>query len=156
MGFGMFSNGEGCGGVLDISPYGNQVSSGAYIANTRVQPEFPGEWIQVIRVQLSSEAASQQAWLRYYTPGPQAKEIFREEATLLGGVWSERMIAESQASQGYLVEVIPLEDSDNEVAFSVVRPEFNGEDWLDVLRIFVPESRPPLEALLRVLAVQVP
>ena len=54
-GWGMFDNAEGCGGVLDISPDNvDQSGRSAYIQNTRVQPEFPGNWIQVIRVQLSN------------------------------------------------------------------------------------------------------
>ena len=156
MGFGMFSNGEGCGGVLDISPANtDQAAQGAYIANTRVQPEFPGNWVQVIRVALSNEAVSQQAWLRYYSPGPLAQEVLRQEASLPAGLWSGWVVADSQASQGYVVEVIPLKNSDNEVAGSVVRPEFSGTKWEDVLRVYVPEGRPVLQALLRVLAVPV-
>ena len=156
MGFGMFSNGEGCGGVLDISPASaDQAAHGAYIENTRVQPEYPGNWVQVIRVALSRGAISQQASLRYYSPGALAEEILRQEASLPAGVWSGWVVADSSANQGYVVEVIPLKNADNEVAFSVVQPRFNGTKWEDVLQVYVPEGRPALQALLRVLAVPV-
>lgn len=156
-GWGMFDNAEGCGGVLDISPdNADQSGRRAYIQNTRVQPEFPGNWIQVIRVQLSNQAASQNTWLRYYSPGPLGVERLRKKATLEPGAWNRFVVASSFVRQGYLVEVIPLKESDNEVAFSVVRPESAGEWWEDVLEVYVPDGRPPLEALLRVVAVKVP
>ena len=155
-GWGMFDNAEGCGGVLDISPdNADQSGRGAYIQNTRVQPEFPGDWIQVIRVQLSNQAASQDAWLRYYAPGSLGVEKLHKQATLSPGGWNGYVVANSYVRQGYVVEVMPQKDTDNEVAFAVVRPENNAEGWKDVLRVYVPEGRPPLEALLRVLAVRV-
>ena len=153
-GWGMFDNAEGCGGVLDISP-DNVDQSVAYIQNTRVQPEFPGNWVQVIRVQLSNQAASQNAWLRYYAPGSLGVEILRKKATLSPGSWNWFAVSPSYLRQGYVVEVMPQIKSDNEVAFAVVRPEFIGDWWEDMLRVYVPEGRPPLEALLRVLAVKV-
>ena len=155
-GWGMFDNAEGCGGVLDISPDNvDQSGRSAYIQNTRVQPEFPGNWIQVIRVQLSNQAVSPNAWLRYYAPGSLGVEILRKKATLSPGSWNAFVVAPGEVRQGYVVEVMPQKKSDNEVAFAVVRPEYNGESWEDVLRVYVPEGRPPLEALLRVLAVKV-
>jgi len=155
-GWSMFDNQEGCGGVLDISPDDrNQSPNGAYIANTRVQPEGSTNWVQVVRVQLSEQALSQDAWLRYYAPGPLGVETLRKKATLLPATWNGYVVANSYVRQGYVVEVIPQTKVDNEVAFSVVRPENNGEGWVDVLRVYVPEGRPPLDALLRVLAVKV-
>jgi hypothetical protein len=155
-GWGMFDNAEGCGGVLDISPDNvDQSGQGATIQNTRVQPEFPGNWIQVIRVQLSNQAVSQNAWLRYSAPGSLGVEQLRKQATLSPSEWNGFVVASSNIHQGYVVEVMPQKKSDNEVAFAVVRPESNGETWNDVLRVYVPEGRPPLEALLRVLAVKV-
>lgn len=156
-GWGLFDNAEGCGGVLDISPDNvDQSGRSAYIQNTRVQPEFPGDWIQVIRVQLSNKAAEQNAWLRYYNPGLLGIEVLRKEAVLSPGTWNGYWVAPSYPRQGYVVEVIPQRDVDNEVAFAVVRPENNGEGWDDMLRVYVPEGRPPLAALMRVLAVRVP
>lgn len=156
-GWGMFDNAEGCGGVLDISPdNASQPGYGAYIQEYRVQPEFPGNWIQVIRVSLSKQAAGQNAWLRYYAPGSLGVEKLRKQATLSPGTWNRFVVGASHVRQGYVVEVMPLKKSDNEVAFTVVRPESDGEVWQDVLRVYVPEGRPRLEALLRVLAVRVP
>jgi hypothetical protein len=154
-GWAMFDNTEGCGGVLDISPDDGAQSGSAYIQNTRVQPEYPGNWVQVIRVQLSPHAISQNAWLRYYAPGSLGVEKLRMEATLKPARWNGFVVGASHVRQGYVVEVMPKEKSDNEVAFSVVRPESNGEVWEDVLRVYVPEGRSPFEALLRVLAVRV-
>jgi hypothetical protein len=155
-GWGMFDNGEGCGGVLDISPDNvDQSGRSAFIQNTRVQPEFPGNWIQVARVQLSKEAVSQNAWLRYYAPGSLGVERLRKLVTLLPGKWNGYVVGSSFIRQGYVVEVIPQKEADNEVAFAVVRPESTGEAWIDVLRVFVPEGRPLLEVLLRVLAVKI-
>jgi hypothetical protein len=155
-GWAMFDSAEGCGGLLDISPDAIDPSGrAAFIENTRVQPEFPGSWIQVARVQLSNLAVSQNAWLRYYAPGLLGVEELRKNATLSPGRWNEFLVANSYVRQGYVFEVIPQKDSDNEVAFAVVRPESNGEWWEDVLRVYVPEGRPPLEALLRVVAVRV-
>jgi hypothetical protein len=154
-GWGMFDNAEGCGGVLDISPDDEDQAGGAYIQDTRVQPEFPGNWIQVIRVSLSNGAISQNAWLRYYAPGSLGIETLRRKATLSPDNWNGYVVGPSYVRQGYVVEVMPLEKSDNEVAFTVVRPENNGEGWVDMLRVYVPKGRPPLKALLRVLAVSV-
>ena len=126
-GWGMFDNAEGCGGVLDISPDNvDQSSRGAYIQNTRVQPEFPGNWTQVIRVQLSNQAISQNAWLRYYAPGPLGVEKLRKIATLSPGSWNGFVVAQSSIRQGYVVEVMPQKTNDNEVAFAVVRPNSTG------------------------------
>jgi hypothetical protein len=155
-GWAMFANGEGCGGVLDISPDSTDQSGRvAYIYNWRVQPEGSLNWVQVVRVQLSPEAAEQNAWLRYYTPGPLGTEVFRKEATLKPGIWNGYIVGPSYVHQGYLVEVIPQTTQGNEVAFSTVRPESNGEVWEDVLRVYVPSDRPPLNALMRVQAVKV-
>lgn len=157
MGFAMFVNEEGCGGVLDITLTDSQdLYPGAFIANTRVQPEFPSQWLQVARVQLDSDSTSQQARLDYYTPGSLAQEVLKFEATLEPGVWSGWGVMDSQAHQGYIVEVIPLENKDNEVERALVQPEFNGISWQDVLRIMVPQGRPPLKVLVRVLAVAAP
>jgi hypothetical protein len=156
-GFAMFPNAEGCGGVLDITPTDpERPARGAAIANTRVQPEFPGQWLQVARVQLSQGAVRQQAQLTYYTPGSRAEELLRMATTLMPGAGSAWTVTESQARQGYVVEVMPLKAIDNEVAAAAVRPEFDGIAWRDVLRIDVPPGRPPLEALVRVLAVPAP
>lgn len=156
-GWAMFDSSEGCGGVLDISPEdGNQSPYGVYIENTRVQPEGGGDWVLVARVQLSKQANKQSAWLRYYAPGLLGGEQLRKETTLSPGEWNKYVVGPSYIRQGYVVEVIPQTRADNEVAFSVVRPESTGEVWNDVLRVYVPEERPPLKALLRVLAVRVP
>jgi hypothetical protein len=108
----------------------------------------------VIRVQLSNQAVGQQAWLRYYAPGPLGVEMLRQVTTLSPGSWNGFVVGPSDIRQGYVVEVMPQKKTDNEVAFAVVRPESNGDTWNDVLRVYVPDGRPALEALLRVLAVQ--
>ncbi len=157
MGFAMFPNGEGCGGVLDIDIADTTIPPlGSYIEKTRVQPEFPEEWLQIARVQLSPGSASQGATLRYYTPGSQAEEIMRFEETLSPGVWSGWQVANSQARQGYIVEVIAKEATSNEITETVVQPEFNGTEWQDVLRLYVPVGRPRFIVLVRVLATPVP
>ena len=156
-GFAMFPNAEGCGGVLDITPTDpERPERGTAIANTRVQPEFPGQWLQVARVQLSQGTIRQQAQLTYYTPGNRAEELRRMTTTLMPGAENAWAVTGSQARQGYVVEVIPLKAIDNEVAAAAVRPEFDGTAWQDVLHIDVPQGRPPLDALVRVLAVPAP
>ncbi len=152
-GFAMFANQEGSGGVLDITPGGSGFQSGTYIENTRVQPEFPGEWLQVARVQVSQGSGEVPVHLTYYTPGSLGREVFRQAMTLQPGVWSGFGIAPSSSRQGYVVEVIPLETADNEVSLSLVQAEFDGVTWTDVLRIMVPAGRLPLDALVRVLVV---
>ncbi len=154
-GWGMFDNAEGCGGVLDISPEDGNQTNGVSITDFRVQPEFPGNWVQVIRVSLATKANAQNTWLRYYAPGSQGVEVLRKKATLSPGKWNGFVVGPSYIRQGYLVEVMPQKKVDNAVDFAVVRPESDGEVWRDVLRVHVPEGRPPLEALLRVLAVKV-
>lgn len=154
-GWGMFDNIEGCGGILDISPDNGNQTTGVSIQNYRVQPEYPGSWVQVVRVQLSKWANGQNAWLRYYAPGSLGVEQVNKMVTLSPGTWNGFVLAPSYFRQGYVVEVMPQELADSEVAFAVVRPEANGETWDDVVRVYVPEDRQPLDVLLRVLSVKV-
>ena len=141
--------------MLDISPEGGNQTNGVSITDFRVQPEFPGNWVQVIRVSLAKLAISQNAWLRYYAPGSQGTEVLRKKATLSPGKWNGFVIGPSYIRQGYVVGVMPQKKVDNAVDFAIVRPESDGEVWRDVLRVYVPEGRPPVNALFRVLAVKV-
>ena len=158
-GFGMFPVRVGqdppAAGVLDINVTAPNQEPGTAIQAVRVQPEFPGEWLQVARLQLTGAKDKLPARLVYYNPGALAEQAFYLETTLSPGVWSGWSVSASEARQGYLVEVIPLEALDNEVANSVVQPEFNGQTWQDVLRVYVPEGRPRLDAIIRVYSIPV-
>jgi len=60
----------------------------------------PWNWVQVIRVQLSNQAASQNAWLRYYAPGSQGVEQLRKKATLSPGTWNGFVVAPAMSARG--------------------------------------------------------
>jgi hypothetical protein len=153
-GWSMFDHSEGCGGVLDISPDAvDQSGHAAYIFNYRVQPEGGNPWVEIARVQLSPFATPQFAWLRYYLPGPLAKEVLRKKTTLEPGQFYSFVVAPSYINQGYVFELIPLTTRGNEVSYSEVLPESDGEVWNDVLRVYVNEGQITMDALLRVLAV---
>jgi hypothetical protein len=155
-GWAMFDSGEGCGGVLDISPdNADQIAQGVYVFNTRVQPEGDPNWVQVARVQLSANAMKQTAWLRFYAPGALGVQKLRKETSLLGGRWNGYVMGPSYLREGYVIEVIPRTTLGNEATEMTIRPESNGEVWNDVLRIFAPEGRSLLDVLLRVVAVPV-
>jgi len=74
------------------------------------------------------------------------------DTTLEPGVWHGWVMGPSSWCGGYIVEVTPLEPSDNGayVEEALVRPEFNRDGWNDVLRIRIPADQPPLKVNVHV------
>lgn len=84
--------------------------------------------------------------------GPNSSLVANLNATLEPGVLHGWVIAPSSACGGYLVEATPRGHyaDGGYVEMALVRPEFDGVDWNDVLRVQIPEGQPPLKANLRV------
>jgi hypothetical protein len=91
------------------------------IANTRIVPEL-----------------SQPEW---------DKQDFPKgfNTTLLAGHWKKFLLGSVLLEQAFLVDVTPQETSIEGIeVVSMVRPEYDGESWVDVLWLFQPKEAPPL------------
>jgi hypothetical protein len=71
--------------------------------------------------------------------------------TLVAGHWKKFLLGPVSAEQGYLVDATPQEASvEGAEVVSLVRPEFDGESWVDVLWLFQPKEAPPLPVYVQV------
>ncbi|MBN1641226.1 MAG: hypothetical protein JXA09_08320 [Anaerolineae bacterium] len=85
-------------------------------------------------------------------PGPEPFRVANLNATLEPGVLHSWVIGPSAACGGYIVEVTPKRPAADGayVQTALVRPEFDGEAWHDVLRVGIPDGDRPLKANIRV------
>jgi hypothetical protein len=129
------------GYVVEVDPL-DLGNAGDTFENLFVQPEFPGDWYDVLRIQIPTSQAPLKVNVKVYmTPKDlpvQAEFIVHLEP----GEWNGFVIGESQERLGYVMEVTPLNDTDNQIQTYRVQPEFNGTDWLDVARLMIPSDRP--------------
>lgn len=94
--------------------------------------------------------------LSAYIPSPRPKspitQIANINARLLPGPANIWPLRPSSSAGGYIVKVTPREEpvEGNYVQSAYVRPEFNGEAWMDVLRVQLPEGMQALKANIRV------
>jgi hypothetical protein len=78
--------------------------------------------------------------------------IAKYETELQSGEWISLPLRPSAAKGAYIVEVNPLETPDGgEFAEQVVvRPEFDGKHWRDVVRLLAPADQSSLKVQVRV------
>ena len=139
------------GYVVEIDPQGTAPYL-AGIERTTVQPEFPGAWLDVLRIQASLNQPLLLVDVRVYRT-PDLPVIADFETTLTPGDWTGTVLQPSSARATYVVEVTPLIAADNQIERFVVQPEFDGYTWNDVLRLLVPVDRPPMSVHVRVYVV---
>lgn len=85
--------------------------------------------------------------------GPGSLRELNLNTTLEPGVSSSWVIGPSSACSGYVVEATPKRPAmQGAYVEALVRPEFNGDEWNDVLRAQIPAEHPALKANLRVYA----
>ncbi len=85
----------------------------------------------------------------------QARAAFFDNfvAVLPAGEWQRYVLGPSAFDGGYVVDVTPLERSvDGAHVEHKVLPEFDGEQWNDVLWMILPEPASPLRVRVRVFA----
>jgi len=78
--------------------------------------------------------------------------IAKFETELRPGEWIDLPLRPSAARGAYIVEVNPLETPEGgEFAEQViVRPEFDGKHWKDIVRLLAPAGQPSLKVQVRV------
>lgn len=132
--------------IVEINPYEPGIPGDA-VAKALVEPEFPwGSWVDVLRIQLPEGQAPLWADVAIYSqPDPIASmEI---ETTVFPEDWQGFILGPSNLEQAYLVEIDPLLAEGTWLEKFTIQPEFDGEQWNDVLRLFVPGGDPPFPAL---------
>ncbi|MEW5869901.1 MAG: hypothetical protein AB1894_11540 [Chloroflexota bacterium] len=137
--------------VIEIDPQRSGPYQGG-IERALVQPEFPGAWYDVLRLQAAPDQPMLPVEVRVYRT-PDLPVIADFETQLTPGDWVGTRLQASSAQAAYLVEVTPLENSDNQIERFTVQPEFSGQAWYDVLRLLVPAGRPPMRVHVRVYVV---
>jgi hypothetical protein len=123
------------------------------IEKIHFQPEYPGEWIDVLRLQIPESQPALRVKVRVYETSP-LPVLMDFETTLQPGDWQGYDVQPSKAQAGYVVEVSPLEDFDAAAELALVQTEFDGKTWTDVLRVMTWADRPPLRVNLRVYGLQ--
>ena len=115
------------------------------------QELLDGEWNDVLRVTISPWTEPFTANLRVYSTAemPVAAEF---ETELQPGEWTGLPLQLSAVKGAYVVEVNPLEAPEGSqwLEQAVVRPEFDGKHWHDVVRLLLPEGQPSLNVQVRV------
>ena len=81
---------------------------------------------------------------------PQSSLIVTEFDTTLEPGVNDFNLGPSTLDRGYVVEITPLDLIVSGVESYTVRPEFDGTQWNDVLRIMVPVDWPALDVNIRV------
>ena len=140
------------GYVIEINPK-HPASFGARVEKTLIQPEFPwGQWVDVLRVQIPGDQPALEAQVKVYrTPDLPITAEF--DAHLEPGVWHGFFVGLSRLKVGYVIEVTPLSQSDNQIERYTVQPEFDGQTWNDVARLMIPADRPALDVNVRIYAI---
>lgn len=143
---------ENRGYVADVTPMqgGNE---GDRIEKIHFQPEYPGQWIDVLRLQIPETQEPLRVLVRVYETS-RLPTIMDFDTILEPGVWLGYLVQPAQVRAGYIVEVSPLDDFDAAAEIALVQPEWDGETWNDVLRVMTYADRPPLRVNVRVYTVQ--
>ncbi len=137
--------------VVEVTPLEPSVD-GAYVERAVVQQEYyMGEWTDVLRVMMPPWSPSVWANVRVYAT-QKTPVVARFDAELRPGEWITLPLRPSAARGAYIVEVNPLEIPEGgEFAEQVVvRPEFDGKRWMDVVRLLAPVGQPSLKVQVHV------
>jgi len=89
-------------------------------------------------------------------PAQPNKSLFANFVTVLqAGTWQKRVLGPAAFDGGYVVDITPLAPSvDGAHVEHKVLPEFDGEQWNDVLWMILPEPAGPLRVRVRVYATR--
>lgn len=139
------------GYIVEVTPLEDSLD-GAYVAKAVVQQEFfLGEWQDVLRVMMPEGFPDLRAHIRVYVTA-KMPVVARFEARLLPGVWTSLPLRPSVVRGGYIIEVNPLgiPEGGEFAEHVVVRPEFDGKRWNDIVRLQAPADQPSLKVQVRV------
>jgi hypothetical protein len=136
------------GYVVEVSPQGEGVR-GDTLQRFMINPEFPGGWHNVLRIQIPQSQAPMQADVAIYrTP----LDLIKAETTQLlqPGQWYAAILGPSEEQAAYVMEVTPLSKYDDQVESYSVQPVFMDGTWMDVFRVKIPSDRKPMHVMMRV------
>lgn len=141
-----------------ITPIGPN-ADGAHIERYVVEPEYDGsQWNDILRMKLGGGGLSAQPVnIRVYgTSSLPVAATF--ETTLQPGVWHGFELGASSLARAYLAEITPSGASslDATIEKYVVEPEYSGTEWIDMLRVQIPDTIAALPVHIRVYAFEAP
>ena len=135
------------GYVVELDPLDSGVTGDTF-QQAFIQPEFPGDWYDVLRIQIPESQPALSVYVRVYqTPSDlpvQAEFIYHLEP----GEWIGFIMGDAKERCGYIMEVTPVYDADNQILTYRVQPEYDGVDWKDVARLMIPADRPATDVLI--------
>jgi hypothetical protein len=137
------------GYVVEVDPL-EPGSLGDTIEQAFVQPEFPGDWYDVLRIQIPQSQPPLTATVRVYKTPDYLPVQAEFDVHLEPGEWIGFVMGEAKDRTGYVIEVTPLNHEDNQILVYRVQPEYNGESWLDVARLMIPADRPATNVRIRI------
>jgi hypothetical protein len=135
--------------VVEVNPL-DLSSPGDTFENLFVQPEFPGDWFDVLRIQIPASQTPIKVNVKVYSTPSELPTQAEFTVHLEPGEWKGFVLGESKQRTGYVMEITPLYDQDNQILTYRVQPEFNGADWLDVARLMTPADRPTTDVLVTI------
>jgi hypothetical protein len=140
------------GYVLELSPL---QAMEAQVTSAVVRPEYlSGQWLDVVRVTVPPDSIDLYTHVRIYSTAE--LDVFAEyETDLQPGEWLTYPLQPSAAKGAFVVELTPLADAQEHEwpQLVVVRPEFDGKRWQDMLSIYSPADQPSLRVQVRVYKV---
>lgn len=142
------------GYVIEINPQGVG-APGDTVEKAIMQPEYPfGAWWDVLRIQIPVEQAAMEAEVIIYQTPSDLPVVLEYELVAEPGAWIGLGVGLSRDGGAYVVEMTPTTDDDPSWLYRyTLQPEFDGENWNDVVRLMVHPDFPPMP--LRVTVYQV-
>jgi hypothetical protein len=146
-----------CGAyIVEVSPL-RPGAEGDVVETAIVQPEFDGsQWNDVLRVRIPDNQPALRVNIRVYRTCS-LPVVMEFEEILEAGAWMGWVVGPANADRAYLVEVTPLEPSEDGAYIykALVQQEFFLGEWQDVLRIQSAAGFPDLRVQVRVYAIEI-
>lgn len=142
------------GFVPEISPLNPSVN-GASVYSV-VQPETNGTvWIDVLRTQIPATQPPTAINIKAYEVSG-LPLVANFNTTLIPGNWGGWSLGPSSVDRGYVAEISPMGPNVNGASIEkyIIHPEYDGTQWIDVLRVQISANQPPTPVNLRVYAIQ--
>jgi hypothetical protein len=139
------------GYVVETTPLEPSTYPGASVEAVVQQEFLSNGWFDVLRAGNAPYFPAVEVNLRVYSTAE--VPVFGEyEVDLEPGQWFGLPLQPSNSKGAFVVEINPLEapEAGNGVLKVVVRPEFDGKRWQDVVRIYSPADQPSLRVQVRV------
>ena len=133
------------GYVIEINPHGAG-ASGDRVEKAIMQPEFPTDtWWDVLRIQIPAEQTPLEAEVIVYQTPAGMPVVAEYELVAEPGAWHGLGVGLSQQGGAYVVEMTPTtSDNPSWLYRYTLQPEFDGENWNDVVRLMVHPDFPPM------------